>query len=71
MEQNHKRQYRELDDETKRKIADSLRGRPKSDSHAQNISQGLKNYWETVPNRPAESGENNESTNPKPNDSMR
>lgn len=51
VDKNYKRQYRELDDETKQKISQSLRGRSKSYSHAQNISQGLKNYWQNVPSK--------------------
>lgn len=51
VDKNYKRQYRELDDETKQKISQSLRGRSKSYSHAQNISKGLKNYWQNVPSK--------------------
>ena len=52
----YKRQYRELDDETKEKIAASQRGRTKSESHRQHISQAMTEYWQTVPHRPS-SGE--------------
>ena len=48
----YKRQYRELDDKTKEKIAASQRGRTKSESHKQHISQSMTKYWETVPHRP-------------------
>lgn len=48
---NYKRQYRELDDDTKQKISQSLTGKNKSFTHAQNISQGLKDYWKTVPSQ--------------------
>lgn len=48
------RQYRELDQATKAKISQSLRGRSKSDTHKEAISQGLKNYWQTVPSKPTE-----------------
>lgn len=51
MEQK-KRQFRELSDETKQKISNSSRNRPKSDQHKQHISQGMKDYWQNVPNRP-------------------
>lgn len=47
----YKRQYREMDDATKQKISQSLKGRGKSYSHIENIKKGLKNYWKTVPNR--------------------
>jgi hypothetical protein len=48
----YKRQYRELSDETKQKISNSSRNRPKSDQHKQHISQGMKDYWQNIPNRP-------------------
>ena len=44
--ENRKRQYRELSDETKQKISNSSRNRPKSDQHKQHISQGMKDYWQ-------------------------
>lgn len=49
---NYKRQYREIDDETKQKISISSRNKPKSEQHKQHISQGMIDYWQTVPNRP-------------------
>ena len=59
METNYKRQYRQMDDTTKQKISRALRGRTKSATHAQSISDGLKNYWKQVPNKP----NNNETKN--------
>lgn len=56
---NYKRQYRQLNDTTKQKISLSLRGRTKSATHTQAISNGLKKYWATVPNQP----NNNENKN--------
>ena len=56
---NYKRQYRQLNDTTKQKISQSLRGRTKSATHTQAISNGLKKYWATVPNQP----NNNENKN--------
>ncbi len=50
----YKRQYRNLDDEVKQKISDSMRGRAKSYDHKQHISRGMKKYWQNVPNRPTE-----------------
>lgn len=47
-----KRQYRELSDETKTKISDATRGRSKSAQHKANISKGMQEYWNTIPNRP-------------------
>ena len=46
------RYYRELSDEVKQKISQSLKGRGKSDTHKEAISQGLKNYWKQIPNKP-------------------
>lgn len=59
MDNNYKRQYRQLDDITKKKISQSLRGRTKAATHTQAISDGLKKYWATVPNQP----NNNENKN--------
>ncbi len=53
----YKRQFRELDQETKQKISDSSRNRPKSDEHKKHISQGMIKYWETVPHRPEDNNE--------------
>ena len=55
----YKRQYRELDDVTKEKIAASQRGRKKSESHRRHISQAMEKYWQTVPHRP-EADDNND-----------
>ena len=62
-----KRQYRDLQDDTKMRIAQSLRGRSFSDSHKQAISDAMKAYWKTIPYRDEE---NNESNNPKNETSM-
>lgn len=62
MQKNFKRQYREKDTATKIKISNSLKNRTKSASHCQAISQGLKNYWETVPSK------NNQDVKPLNND---
>ncbi len=59
MMKDYKRQYRELDDETKQKMAASQRGRRKSETHKQRISQSMMKYWETVPHRP-DADENND-----------
>lgn len=50
--QTYKRQYRELSDETKEKIAAANRNRPKSELHKAHISKAMKDYWKSVPNRP-------------------
>lgn len=49
---NYKRQYRELDDATKQKISQKLKGRSKGTTHKENISNGMREYWKTVPNKP-------------------
>lgn len=54
---DYKRQYRELDQETKQKISDSSRNKPKSEEHKKHISQGMIKYWETVPHRPEDNNE--------------
>lgn len=47
----YKRQTREMPEETKQKISASLRGRAKSYTHKQNISNGVKTYWEQIPKK--------------------
>ena len=54
---DYKRQYRELDQETKQKISDSSRNKPKSEEHKKRISQGMLKYWEGVPHRPEENND--------------
>ena len=51
MEQNkvYKRQDRTVSPQTREKISASLRGRKKSYTHCQHISQGLKNMWQQIP----------------------
>lgn len=50
--QPYKRQYRQLDDETKQKISASTQGKPKSEEHKEHIRRGMINYWQGVPDRP-------------------
>ena len=54
------RAYRELNDATKLRISQKLKGRSMTDSHKQAISNGMKAYWATVQNKPTE---NNMSKN--------
>ena len=49
---NYKRKYRQMDDVTKEKISQSLKGRSKSFTHVENIRKGLKDYWKNIPNKP-------------------
>ena len=55
------RKYRELNADTKQRISQALKGRGLTDNHKQAISDGMRAYWATIPNKP---NENNESKNP-------
>ena len=61
MEKIFKRKYRERDEITKMKISNSLRNRSKSTSHRQAISQGLKNFYKSLPSM--KNNENNMNNN--------
>lgn len=52
-----KRQFREMEYQTKRLISSKLRGRRLSDQHKQAISSAMKANWEQIPSK------NNESNN--------
>ena len=54
-----KREFRNLRDDTKMRIAQSLKGRSFSDSHTQAISDAMKAYWSTIPYRDEENNESN------------
>lgn len=58
-----RRQYRDLRDDTKMRIAQSLKGRSFSDSHKQAISNAMKAYWSTIPYRDEENNESNNQDN--------
>ena len=60
-----KRKYRDVTDATKLRISQKLKGRSMSDSHRQAISDSMKAYWSTIPNKPTE---NNESENTTTNE---
>ena len=55
-----KRQFRELNDDTKQRISQALKGRGLTANHKQAISDGMRAYWSTIPNKAIE---NNESKN--------
>ena len=55
-----RRIFRNLRDDTKMRISQSLKGRSHSETHKQAISDAMKAYWATIPYRP---DENNESNN--------
>ena len=52
-----KRQFREMEYQTKRLISSKLKDRKLSDQHKQAISSAMKAYWEQIPSK------NNESNN--------
>jgi hypothetical protein len=52
-----KRQFREMEYQTKRLISSKLKGRKLSDQHKQAISDAMKAYWGQIPSK------NNESKN--------
>ena len=52
--ENKKRIYRALSAETKAKISNSSKGKPKSVSHKIHISQAMYDYWKTIPHKPKE-----------------
>ena len=58
-----RRQFRDLRDDTKMRISQSLRGRSFSDSHKQAISNAMKAYWSTIPYRDEENNESNYQNN--------
>lgn len=58
-----RRQYRDLRDDTKMRIAQSLKGRSFSDSHKQAISNAMKAYWSTIPYRDEENNKSNNQDN--------
>lgn len=47
-----------MDDATKLRISQRLKGRSMSDSHKQAISDGMKAYWAGIPNKPTENNKN-------------
>lgn len=53
---NYKRQWRELSDETKKRISQSSKNKPKSAAHKEHISQSLIDYWRGVPHKPGNEG---------------
>ena len=62
-----KRQFRDLRDDTKMRISQSLRGRSFSETHKQAISDAMKAYWSSIPYKDEE---NNESNNQNDEASM-
>lgn len=48
----YKREYRQLSDETKSKISNSSKNKPKSELHKKHIQQSMLRYWSTVEDKP-------------------
>lgn len=53
------RLYRQMNDKSKLRISNRLKGRSLTDSHKQAISNSMKAYWKTIPDKPVD--KNNES----------
>ena len=51
------RKFRELNADTKQRISQALKRRGLTDNHKQAISDGMKAYWATIPNKPSENNE--------------
>lgn len=45
-----KRTTRKRTEETKQKISEALKGKPKTEKHKEAISIALKKYWASIPN---------------------
>lgn len=49
---------RQMDDATKQKISNSLKGRKLTPQHIERISQGITKAWERVPKDPFKTDDN-------------
>lgn len=49
-----KRTDRKVSETTRKKIAEALRGKPKTAEHKQTLSKSMKAYWSTIPIKPNE-----------------
>ena len=61
-----KRVFRQMDDATKLRISQRLKGRSMTDSHKQAISDSMRAYWATIPNKPTENNETKKNQNDEP-----
>ena len=57
----YKRQWRELEDSTKKKISKAMKGKSKSSYHKEHIRQSMLNYWSQVEHKPTQDDEDSES----------
>ena len=54
-----------MDDQTKLKISLAMKAKGSNpDSHRENISKGMKEYWKTVPSKPTSTGNLSSSSIP-------
>ena len=58
-----RRIFRNLRDDTRMRISQSLKGRSHSETHKQAISDAMKAYWSTIPYRDEENNESNDHNN--------
>lgn len=56
------RTFRELTDETKAKISQSMRGKSKTFTHREHISDALRQYWKGIPNKQQNTNDNEQDT---------
>ena len=57
------RLYRNMNDATKQRISQRLKGSSMTDSHKQAISDSMRAYWATIPNKPTENNETKNNQN--------
>ena len=57
------RKFTDLNADTKQRISQALKGRGLTDNHKQAISDGMKAYWATIPNKPNENNESEKNYN--------
>jgi hypothetical protein len=60
-----KRTTRKLSESTKQKIANSLKGRKKTERHKQAIAKGMERYWKNIPVLSEENNSTNLKTDEK------
>ena len=58
------RLQRQLSAETRKKISEAMKGRPKSDRHKAAISRGMLHYWAQIPYLKETTENNNENVEP-------
>ncbi len=75
MNNQYKRQFRQASLQTRAKMSQAQKGKPKTEIQKQRISQSMIDYWRNVPNQPITSCQgydfikNNENNTPN-NDNL-